>query len=130
MAASANAATFSWNAISIGHVAGISDFSAERAMIDVTVLGSNQFRSFIAGRRTATFSVDLILTYASPGNHDDIMDDFKTGVERTFSLDFRDGKVSGSGILQSLSFGAQQDNASTLSISVQVTTDLTFAATT
>lgn len=127
MAASANAATFSWNSSTIGQITEVGSFDSERSTIDVTVMGSNDFRSFIPGRRNANFSVSLLLTHSA---HTNLLADYKAGTERAFLLDFRDGRVAGSGFITSLSMGAQQDSASTLSLSVQVTTDLTFSATT
>ena len=129
MAVSANAATFSWNSALVGELVSISDFTSERATIDVSTMGSDTFREFVPGKSNSTFTVSCYLAHADHMAATKILADYNSGDARAFSLDFADGKVSGTAFVTSFGLGAEQDGASTLTISCQCVTALTFAAT-
>lgn len=128
MAVSANTATFSWNASVVGGLVSIGDFTAERATIDVSTLGANTYREFVPGKKNSTFTVTVYLDHSEHMAATKILADYAGGDVRAFSLDFADGKVSGSAFITSFGLSAEQDGASTCTISCQVVTDLTFAA--
>ena len=129
MAVSANAASFTWNSFAIGELVSIGDFTAERPTIDVSVMGTDTFRDFVVGKKNSTFTVTVYLAHDSHMAAGKIIADWASGTSRTFTLDFADGSVSGSAFVTSFGLSAEQDGASTCTISCQVVTDLTFAAT-
>lgn len=129
MAVSANAATFTWNSVEIGDLVSIGDFTAERPTIDVSVMGSDDYRDFIVGKKNSTFTVTVYISHASHMAAGKILADWASGTSKSFSLDFADGSVSGSAFVTSFGLSAEQDGASTCTISCQVVSDLTFAAT-
>lgn len=132
MAVSANAATFKWatttagSPTAIGSVQSIGDFSMTFATIDVSVMGSAVSRDFIAGKKTATFTITVLLDHS---DHTGIMTNHTSGVAGKFEIDFRDGKVSGNALVTGLTFSGEQDAPSTLTIAAQVIGDVTIAAT-
>lgn len=127
MAVSANAATFTWNSSVVGELVGISDFTSERATIDTSVMGADTFRKFVPGKKNSTFTVQCYLKHADHMAATKILADYASGDARAFVLDFADGKASGTAFVTSFGLGAEQDGASTLSISCQVVTDIAFA---
>lgn len=127
MPVSANGATFTWDTEAIGQVRSLS-MSSEKAQIDTTIFGADAFRTFIAGKHSTTLSATVLLTY-SGANHDDMLADYKAGTIAAFVIDFKDGSVAGSGFITSLEITAELDEPSTVSLQIQVTTDLTFADT-
>lgn len=129
MAVSANTATFTWNSSVVGGLVSIGDFTAERATIDVSTMGATTYRQFVPGKKNSTFTVTVYLDHSEHMAATKILADYAGGDVRTFSLDFADGKVSGSAFITSFGLSAEQDGASTCTISCQVTTDLTLAAT-
>jgi len=130
MAVSANAAVFSWattvggNKTALGSVTSISDFSMTFATIDTSVLG-DAVRTYLAGKKTATFTVAVLLDYSA---HTGIIANHTGGVIGDFSIDFKDGLVSGSALVTGLTMSAEQDAPSTMTISLQVTGAVTVAA--
>lgn len=129
MAVSANAASFSWGGLDVGELVSIGDFTAERPTIDVSVMGADTHREFIVGKKNSTFTVTVYLSYDAHMATAKILEDWKTATSDTFTLDFADGSVSGSAYVTSFGLSAEQDGASTCTISCQVVSDLTFAAT-
>lgn len=129
MAVSANAATFTWNQTAVGELVGISDFTSERATIDVSVMGADTFREFIPGKKNSTFTVQCYLSHDAHMAATKILTDYVSGAARSFVLNFADGTVGGTAFVTSFGLGAEQDGASTLSISCQVVTDLAFTTT-
>lgn len=127
MAVSANAATFQWDGVAVGELVSIGDFTAERPTIDVSVMGSDTHRDFVVGKKNSTFTVTVYLSHASHMAATKILADWQTATEAPFVLDFVDGKVSGNAFVTSFGLSAEQDGASTCTISCQVVSDLTFA---
>lgn len=131
MAVSANAATFSWSptvngtATAVGNITAISDFSMSFGTIDVSVLG-DAVRTYLAGKKTGTFTVTVLLDYSA---HSAIMTSHTSGAIGDFLIDFKDGRVAGSALITGLTFGGEQDSASTLTISAQVCGAVTISAT-
>lgn len=132
MAVSANAAVFKWatttdgSPTALGSVQSISDFSMSFATIDVSVMGSAVSRDYIAGKKTATFTISVLLDHS---DHSGIMGNHTSGVAGKFEIDFQDGKVSGNALITGLTFSGEQDAASTVTITGQVVGDVTIAAT-
>jgi predicted secreted protein len=129
MAVSANTATFTWNADVVGGLVSIGDFTAERATIDISTMGSTEYREFVPGKKNSTFTVSVYLDHSAHMAAGEILADYAGGDVRTFSLDFADGKVSGSAFITSFGLSAEQDGASTCTISCQVVSALVFAET-
>jgi hypothetical protein len=131
MAVSANAAVFSWatttagSPTALGSVQSISDFSMSFATIDVSVMGTAVSRDFIAGKKTATFTITVLLDHS---DHSGIMGNHTGGVAGKFEIDFKDGKVSGNALITGLTFSGEQDAASSVTITGQVVGDVTIVA--
>ena len=131
MAVSANAAVFKWSATTagtataLGSVQSISDFSMSFATIDVSVMGSAESRDFIAGKKTATFTISVLLDHS---DHSVIMTNHTDGTPGKFEIDFQDGKVSGNALITGLTFSGEQDAVSSVTITGQVVGDVTITA--
>jgi predicted secreted protein len=132
MAVSANAAIFKWanttggSPTALGSVQSISDFSMNFATIDVSIMGSAVSRDYIAGKKTATFTISVLLDHS---DHAVIMASHTGGTPGKFEIDFKDGKVGGNALITGLTFSGEQDSASAVTITGQVIGDVTIAAT-
>jgi hypothetical protein len=124
-AQTANTVTFTYNAGSVATVAAIGDVSISGATIDVSTLGANAYREFIAGKYQATFSVEVLWNYT---DHGSICADLLSRTAKSFAIDFGDGTVSGSAICTSASVSAAQDDAVRSTLQFQVVGALTIAA--
>lgn len=134
MAVSANAATFGWAAsvsqnptyTPLGSVQSIGDFSMNFATIDVSVMGAATSRDYIAGKKSATFTITVLLDHS---DHSVIMANHTSGVPGMFLIDFKDGRVAGSALITGLTFSGEQDSASSCTITGQVVGDVVITAT-
>lgn len=131
MAVSANAAVFKWanttggSPTALGSVQSIGDFSMNFATIDVSVMGSAVSRDYIAGKKSATFTISVLLDHS---DHSVIMASHTSGTPGAFEIDFKDGKVSGAALITGLTFSGEQDSASSCTITGQVVGDVTIQA--
>jgi predicted secreted protein len=134
MAVSANAATFGWAAaisqtptyVTLGSVQSIGDFSMNFATIDVSVMGTDVSRDYIAGKKSATFTITVLLDHSAHGL---ILGNHTSGVPGMFLIDFKDGRVAGTALITGLTFSAEQDSASSCTITGQVVGDVVISAT-
>jgi predicted secreted protein len=126
-AVSGNLAKFYWGGTAVGNlvadVAAIGSVSLDGNTVDVTKLSADTYREFIAGKRSASFSIELFYNHTA---HSGLTGDFLSRTIRPFKIDFSDGNVEGDALLTSVQLSAGIDDAARISISAQITGDVTI----
>ena len=95
-------------------------------MIDVTTKDSNKFKEYLAGEKGGTITVDgLYDVTGGTNNTEDVFDDLIAGTEVTWKwgqfATAGEKYFTGSGFISSLNMSGPKNEASTYSITIQVT---------
>lgn len=124
---SGNTAVFKWHngtaLQTIANVAAINSLTLDGAVIDVSELSTDAFRSFISGKYQATFSIELFYNETA---HAQLTADFLARDARACQIDFGDGTFDADAILTNCTLSAGLDDVSRISISAQITGAITI----